>query len=71
MFTRYKLTQVRPGLKLTRVSFFRVNIANPGSTWVISEKCCENTTRVSFNPVGTRVSFSPVHRAIETLVNTT
>ena len=32
LFTRYKLTRVRPGLKLTRVSFCRVNTANPGST---------------------------------------
>ena len=34
LFTRYKLTRVRPGLKLTRVSFCRVNTANPGSTRV-------------------------------------
>ena len=34
LFTRYKLTRVRPGLKLTRVSFCRVNTANSGSTRV-------------------------------------
>ena len=34
LFTRHKLTRVRPGLKLTWVSFCRVNTANPGSTQV-------------------------------------
>ena len=47
LFTRYKLTRVRPGLKLTRVSFCRVNTANPGSTRVSLKKCRVNTTWVS------------------------
>ena len=47
LFTRHKLTRVRPGLKLTRVSFCRVNTANPGSTRVSLEKCRVNTTWVS------------------------
>ena len=34
LFTRHKLTRIRPGLKLTRVSFCRVNTANSGSTRV-------------------------------------
>ena len=49
LFTRHKLTRVRPGLKLTRVSFCRVNTANPGSTGLV---CRVNTT----NPGSTRVS---------------
>ena len=48
LFTRHKLTWVRPGLiKLTRVSFCRVNTANPGLTRVSLEKCRVNTTWVS------------------------
>ena len=39
LFTRHKLT---------RVSFCRVNTANPGSTRVSLEKCRVNTTWVSF-----------------------
>ena len=63
LFTRYKLTRVRPGLKLTRVSFCRVNTANPGSTRVSLEKCRVNTTWVSFNPGRTRVSLCRIKRA--------
>ena len=63
LFTRYKLTRVRPGLKLTRVSFCRVNTANPGSTRVSLEKCRVNTTWVSFSPGRTRVSLCRVKRA--------
>ena len=47
LFTRHKLTRVRPGLKLTRVSFCRVNTANPGSTRVKSNPPPEvDSTRV-------------------------
>ena len=63
LFTRYKLTRVRPGLKLTPVSFCRVNTANTGSTRVSLEKCRVNTTWVSFN----RVSLCRVNRAIESM----
>ena len=38
LFTRHKPTRVRPGLKLSRVSFCRVNTANPGSTCNLSQK---------------------------------
>ena len=47
LFTRHKLTRVRPGLKLNRVSFCRVNTANPGSTRVKSNPHPEvGSTRV-------------------------
>ena len=36
LFKRHKLTRVRPRLKLTRVSFYRENTANPDLTWVKS-----------------------------------
>ena len=70
LFTRYKLTRVRPGLKLTRVSFCRVNTANPGSTRVSLEKCRVNTTWVSFNPGRTRVSLLKLTRISFCRVNT-
>ena len=47
LFTRYKLAWVRPGLKLTRVSFCRVNTAKPGSARVKSNPPQEvGSTRV-------------------------
>ena len=47
LFTRHKLTRVQPGLKLTRVSFCRVNTTNPGSTRVKSNPPPEvGSTRV-------------------------
>ena len=48
LFTRHKLTWVRPGLKLTQVSFCRVNTANPGSTQVSLEKCRVNKPGLVF-----------------------
>ena len=38
LFTRHKLTRVRPGLKLSRVNFCRVITANPGSTCNLGQK---------------------------------
>ena len=41
LYTRHKLTRVQPGLKLTQVSFYRVNNAKPGSTRIsLSCKHC-------------------------------
>ena len=51
LITRHKLARVRPALKLTRVSFCRVNTANPGSTRVKSNPPPEvGSTRVKSNP---------------------
>ena len=68
LHTRYKLTRVRPGLKLTRISFCRVNTANPGSTRVKSNLPPEGRTRVRLekcrvntNLGRTRVSFDFAH----------
>ena len=46
---QYKQTRVRPGLKLTQISFCRVSTANPSSTRASLEKCRVNTIRVSLN----------------------
>ena len=62
LFTRHKLTRVRPALKLTRVSFCRVNTASPGSTRVKSNPPPEvGSTRVNTNLGRTRVSFDFTH----------
>ena len=65
LFTRHKLTRVGPGLKLTQVSFCRVNTANPGLTRVNLVKRRVNTSRVSFNPGRTRVNLCRINRAYD------
>ena len=62
LFTRHKLTRVRPGLKLTQVVFTRhfskLTRVEPGLAVFTRQKL----TRASFNPGRTRVSLCRVNR---------